>query len=73
MIQLAVKYHPDKNKSPHASDVFKKVGTAFKILSDKEKRIFYDKYGTEEEFREKYEKQYHHQDDEEVDPFVKIM
>jgi DnaJ-class molecular chaperone len=52
--------------------VFKKIGNAFKILSDKEKRQFYDKYGTEEEFREKYQQQYHHQEDEEIDPFVII-
>ncbi len=70
--QLAVKFHPDKNKSAHAAEVFKKIGNAFKILSDKEKRQFYDKYGTEEEFREKYQQQYHHQEDEEIDPFVII-
>jgi hypothetical protein len=43
----------------------------FTILSDKEKRDFYDKYGTEEEFREKYQKQHFHDQRhmEEMDPF----
>jgi len=68
--KLAMKYHPDKNKSPHAEEVFKKVGSAFKILSDKEKRAFYDKHGTEEEFREKYQQQYHHgADEDDINPF----
>lgn len=43
--QLALKYHPDKNKSPGAEDMFKQVAEAYEILSDKKKRDLYDKYG----------------------------
>lgn len=40
-------------------------------MKDPEKKTFYDKYGTEEEFREKYAQQHqgHYHEDEEMDPF----
>ena len=40
--KLARKYHPDKNKSPHAENVIKKINEAFEILSDRKKRKQYD-------------------------------
>lgn len=43
--QLALKYHPDKNKSSEAEEKFKLVAEAYEILSNKEKRAAYDKYG----------------------------
>lgn len=43
----ALKYHPDKNKSPGAEDKFKEVAEAFEVLSDKNKREIFDKYGEE--------------------------
>ena len=43
--QLALKWHPDKNKDPHAIDMFKKIGEAYDVLSNPEKREIYDKYG----------------------------
>lgn len=43
--QLALKYHPDKNKSPDAENKFKSVSEAYEVLSDKEKKLNYDKYG----------------------------
>ena len=46
--KLAVKYHPDKNKSPHAADAFKKISQAFSVLSDPVKKQNYDNYGDEE-------------------------
>lgn len=48
---------------------FKKISHAFSILSDKEKKEFYDKYGTEEEFREKYAQQNNQRYREEMDAF----
>lgn len=39
----AMKYHPDKNKSPLADDTMKKINEAYGILSDKQKRQEYDK------------------------------
>ncbi|XP_077981617.1 dnaJ homolog subfamily B member 1-like [Glandiceps talaboti] len=45
--KMALKYHPDKNKSPGAEDKFKEIAEAYEVLSDKEKRDVYDKYGEE--------------------------
>lgn len=43
----ALKWHPDKNKSPEASERFKQINQAFEVLSDPEKRKIYDQYGSE--------------------------
>ncbi len=40
--KLAKKYHPDRNKSPHAEETIKKINYAFEILSDRKKRKQYD-------------------------------
>jgi len=45
--KMALKYHPDKNKSPGAEEKFKEIAEAYEILSDKKKRDIYDKYGEE--------------------------
>uniref|UniRef100_UPI0037E7CAED dnaJ homolog subfamily B member 9 n=1 Tax=Semicossyphus pulcher TaxID=241346 RepID=UPI0037E7CAED len=42
---LAVKYHPDKNKSADAEKTFREIAEAYKVLSDKEKRRLYDSVG----------------------------
>ncbi|CAL8085565.1 unnamed protein product [Calicophoron daubneyi] len=46
---LALKFHPDKNRAPGATEAFKKIGTALNVLTDPEKRRRYDQFGTEEE------------------------
>jgi molecular chaperone DnaJ len=43
--QLALKYHPDRNKEPGASDRFKEIAEAYAILSDPKKRTEYDARG----------------------------
>lgn len=43
--RLAKKYHPDKNDAPDAEEKFKKVGNAYEILSDPEKKRIYDQFG----------------------------
>jgi len=45
--KMALKYHPDKNQEPGAEAKFKDISSAFEVLSDKEKREIYDKYGEE--------------------------
>ncbi|XP_068142978.1 dnaJ protein homolog 1 [Drosophila tropicalis] len=45
--KMALKYHPDKNTHPEAEEYFKEVGAAFEVLSDKDKRAIYDRFGEE--------------------------
>lgn len=43
----ALKYHPDKNPDDKKSEeMFKKVGEAYDVLSDSDKRSNYDNYGS---------------------------
>lgn len=41
----ALKWHPDRNKSPEAVEKFKEINKAFEVLSDPKKREVYDRYG----------------------------
>ncbi|KAK7161115.1 hypothetical protein R3I94_003945 [Phoxinus phoxinus] len=43
----ALKYHPDKNKSPSAEEKFKEIAEAYDVLSDPKKRDVYDRFGEE--------------------------
>src|SRR3989338_1193907 len=43
--KLALKFHPDRNKSPEAGEHFKEISEAYAVLSDSEKRKIYDQYG----------------------------
>ncbi len=42
---LAMQFHPDRNKKEGAEEKFKEVNEAYEILSDQEKKSIYDKYG----------------------------
>lgn len=47
--KLALKYHPDRNKDnkEESESKFKEISSAYEILSDKDKRSNYDKFGLE--------------------------
>ena len=44
--KLAMKYHPDRNPDdPEAEACFKEAAEAYEVLSDRQKREIYDRYG----------------------------
>lgn len=43
----ALKWHPDRNKTPEANEKFKQINKAFEVLSDPKKKEMYDQYGSE--------------------------
>ena len=45
--RLAMKWHPDRNKSPEAEERFKEIAKAYAVLSDSKKRARYDARGFE--------------------------
>ena len=43
--KLALKWHPDKNKSAEAEEKFKEINEAYEVLSNQQKRKTYDQFG----------------------------
>jgi molecular chaperone DnaJ len=43
--ELAMQYHPDRNKAPDAEEKFKEIAEAYAVLSDPKKRAQYDRGG----------------------------
>lgn len=48
--RLALKYHPDKNKSQHACEKFHEIHMAYQVLSNEEKRAKYDSLSSNDKF-----------------------
>lgn len=54
--RLARKYHPDVNPGDKSAEAtFKEINAAFEVLSDKEKRRKYDKYGDKWQYADQFE------------------
>ncbi|KAM9859606.1 dnaJ homolog subfamily B member 9 isoform 1-T3 [Aulostomus maculatus] len=45
--KLAMKHHPDKNRSADAEQTFREIAEAYKVLSNKDSRRLYDTLGHE--------------------------
>jgi DnaJ-class molecular chaperone len=43
--QLALKYHPDRDKSLGSNERFKEINQAYEVLADAKKRQMYDQFG----------------------------
>ncbi len=43
--RLAFKYHPDHNHDANSGEAFKEINEAYEVLSDRDKRAAYDRYG----------------------------
>ena len=54
--RLARKYHPDVNPGDKSAEAkFKEINAAYEVLSDKEKRHKYDKYGDKWQYADQFE------------------
>ena len=54
--KLARKYHPDVNPGDKAAEAkFKEINNAYEVLSDKDKRKKYDKYGDKWQYADQFE------------------
>jgi len=45
--EKSLQYHPDKNKSSNAAEIFANLSRAYEVLKDDKKRAIYDKHGEE--------------------------
>lgn len=58
---MALKFHPDRNRAPSATEAFKRISTAYQVVSDPQARQKYDAHGHDEQFEQHYQQQYYSQ------------
>lgn len=61
--KMAMKYHPDRNPGKEAEDKFKEIKEAYEILSDPQKKQYYDRFGTMDQSQAHQNNQNMHFDD----------
>uniref|UniRef100_A0A1A8P3V5 DnaJ (Hsp40) homolog, subfamily B, member 12a n=1 Tax=Nothobranchius pienaari TaxID=704102 RepID=A0A1A8P3V5_9TELE len=66
--KLALKFHPDKNHAPGATEAFKAIGNAYAVLSNAEKRRQYDQYGEERAHPGRGRHRQHHDFEADISP-----
>ncbi len=66
--QMALKFHPDRNHAPSATEAFKKVSAAYQVLNDGEARQRYNANGHDENFEQKHQQQQYYSQNMQ-DPF----
>nr|CAG4640775.1 EOG090X049L [Eulimnadia texana] len=66
--KLAKEWHPDKNKSPEAESKFVEVNKAYELLSDPERKKYYDQKGIFED-TPNFRKTNQYPEDDHNDPF----
>ncbi|HTY82502.1 MAG TPA: DnaJ domain-containing protein, partial [Dehalococcoidales bacterium] len=55
--RMARRYHPDVNPGDKSAESkFKEINAAYEVLSDKDKRAKYDKYGDKWQYADQFEK-----------------
>ena len=65
--QLALTFHPDKNKCPGAVEAFQAIGHAYEVLSDQERKKHYDRYGQDVRQTGSRSRHFHSQDHQDGD------
>ena len=68
--QLSKKYHPDKASEADAASKFHEINNAYELLSDKDKRAQYDRYGRVDTPQQQQQQQYQQSRQQHSNPWL---